>query len=117
MVDRGIPPTRAELRNLRAARDALQSVVRGDTAPVDLQRFVAAVSLRPAADGDGLTWNLGTAKGSTGATRAVLAWDALRIGSPGRLRPCENQTVANTSSIAVNLTMGAGAQWPSVAIG
>ena len=26
----------------------------------------------------------------SGAVRAVLAWDALRVSSPGRLRPCAN---------------------------
>jgi predicted RNA-binding Zn ribbon-like protein len=35
---------------------------------------------------DGVSWELSASP----AARAVLAWDALRINSPGRLRPCAN---------------------------
>jgi predicted RNA-binding Zn ribbon-like protein len=79
--------TTTELAGLRQARSALQKVVRGQTGPTALKRFVDDVRLRPVAGDDGLNWRV---DGTSGAARAVLAWDALRISSPGRLRPCAN---------------------------
>jgi predicted RNA-binding Zn ribbon-like protein len=86
----GIAPTPAELTTVRAARAILQDVVRGERKPTQLQRFVADVTLEPVADADGLSWRLARRSGPAGAARAVLAWDALRRTSPGRLRPCAN---------------------------
>jgi predicted RNA-binding Zn ribbon-like protein len=82
-----VADTRTELAALRQARSALQKVVRGQTGPKALKRFVDDVRLRPVAGAEGLDWRV---DGATGAARAVLAWDALRISSPGRLRPCAN---------------------------
>lgn len=82
-----VADTKAELVALRQARSTLQEVVRGQTGPKALKRFVDDVRLRPVAGDDGLDWRV---DGATGAARAVLAWDALRISSPGRLRPCAN---------------------------
>jgi predicted RNA-binding Zn ribbon-like protein len=90
MRERGIAPTSAELAALVEARSTLQDVVRGDARPATLQRFLEAVWLRPAAGADGLDWRLEVDGGPKGAVRAVLAWDAVRISSPGRLRPCAN---------------------------
>ena len=90
MRERGIAPTEGELAALLEARSTLQNVVRGDARPATLQRFLDAVSLRPSAGADGPDWRLVVNGGSKGAARAVLAWDALRISSPGRLRPCAN---------------------------
>lgn len=86
----GIAATKDEEAALLEARSALQKVVRGEVGPKALKRFVADVRLRPVVDGDGLDWRLDVEGGATGAARAVLAWDALRISSPGRLRPCAN---------------------------
>ena len=83
-------PPRTELAALLEARSILQKVVRGEVGPAALQRFLDAVRLRPAAGADGLDWRLVVDGGAKGAARAVLAWDALRISSPGRLRPCAN---------------------------
>ncbi|TRW79811.1 hypothetical protein FK535_20960 [Mycolicibacterium sp. 018/SC-01/001] len=77
----------SELAGLTAARDALQAVVRGERPPSALQPFVDGVALRPVTTEDGIDWRFGTVDT---AARAVIAWDGLRIGSPGRLRPCAN---------------------------
>jgi predicted RNA-binding Zn ribbon-like protein len=82
-----VADTITELATLRQARSTLQKVVRGQNGPTALKRFVDDVRLRPVAGDDGLDWRVG---GASGAARAVLAWDALRISSPGRLRPCAN---------------------------
>lgn len=90
MRQHGIAPTDAELDALVDVRSALQQVVRGEKTPGVLRRFLADVSLRPVVAGEGLDWQLSIDAGPTGAVRAVLAWDALRVSSPGRLRPCAN---------------------------
>ena len=86
----GVAPTDAELTALRDARSALQQVVRGEKTPAALQRFVDTIALRPTVSRDGVDWRLAVDEGRTAAVRAVLAWDALRVSSPGRLRPCAN---------------------------
>jgi predicted RNA-binding Zn ribbon-like protein len=48
------------------------------------------VALRASATADGLSWEPDTDDAKRGAVRAILAWDALRIASPGRLRACAN---------------------------
>ena len=85
----GIAPTDVELTALLDARSALQAVVRGEQTPAALQRFLGSVALRPNVTRDGVDWRLAV-EGPAGAVRAVLAWDALRVYSPGRLRPCAN---------------------------
>ncbi|MCV7279481.1 CGNR zinc finger domain-containing protein [Mycolicibacterium flavescens] len=89
LSDRGVAQTAAELAALREVRALLQGVVRGDTEPVALRRFLAGVRLEASMGETGVGWHLAI-DGARGATRAVLAWDALRMTSPGRLRPCAN---------------------------
>lgn len=84
------PASDDELRALIAARDALQAVVRGEEEPAALGPFVEGVGQRAGVDATGVTWELDLPEGRTAAARAVLAWDALRLSSPGRLRPCAN---------------------------
>ena len=86
----GVAFTNAELAALLDARSALQAVVRGEQTPSALQRFVGSVALRPTVSRGGVDWRLTLDGGAGGAVRAVLAWDALRVFSPGRLRPCAN---------------------------
>lgn len=86
----GQPVSVDEWRALVDARTALQSVVRGTGSPEALAPFVAGVGYRADLIGDGITWRLDVPEGRTAAARAVLAWDALRVSSPGRLRPCAN---------------------------
>lgn len=87
--DRDIATTGAELAALLEVRPVLQGVVRGDVEPTALRGFLDGVRLQPAMNQTGLDWHLAV-DGAHGAARAVLAWDALRVSSPGRLRPCAN---------------------------
>ncbi|WP_137145622.1 CGNR zinc finger domain-containing protein [Mycolicibacterium sp. CR10] len=89
LTDHAVPATTAEWTALVGARSVLQAIVRGEQSPSGLQPVLDGVRLRPAAGGDGLDWEL-TADGALGAARAVIAWDGLRLTSPGRLRPCAN---------------------------
>ena len=80
-----------EWRSVRAARDRLQSVVRGEASPKTLGATLRQVSRRPVPDSEGVRWVLDVPTGRTAAVAAVLAWDDLRRMSPGRLRPCANE--------------------------
>lgn len=82
--------TEAELTDLVAARNVLQAVVRGDETAAALEPIVNGVALRARATEGGVRWDLDIDDARSGAVRAVLAWDALRVASPGRLRACGN---------------------------
>ncbi len=86
----GIAPSGTELAALVTVRAVLQAVVRGEQVPSALRPFVDGIALRPVVAGGGLDWQLVVGGAAQGALRAVLAWDELRISSPGRLRPCAN---------------------------
>jgi predicted RNA-binding Zn ribbon-like protein len=90
----GHPGTALEWEHLRAARVALQAVVRGQRAPRSLAALLQDVSYRASTDGDEVCWVLDVPPERSAAVRAVLAWDALRRARPGRLRPCENPECA-----------------------
>ena len=85
----GQPDSEDEWRAIRQVRVALRGIVRGEGSTAAVARFVRGASYRPALD-DGLTWSLDLPTGRSAAAQAVLAWDALRVISPGRLRPCAN---------------------------
>lgn len=86
----GQPPTDDEWRAVVDARRALQDVIRNDEPPTALAGFIDGVSYRASLVGDGVTWTPHLPEGRSAAARAVLAWDALRVASPGRLRACAN---------------------------
>jgi predicted RNA-binding Zn ribbon-like protein len=109
----GQPATEDEWRALLEARAVLQDIVLGDEPPAALARFVEGVSHRPSLDGDGLVWTLHTPAGRTAAARAVLAWDALRVSSPGRLRPCAN---AECRLFLIDHSKPNNARWCSMVI-
>jgi predicted RNA-binding Zn ribbon-like protein len=87
----GQPASEEEWHAVREVRATLQYVVRGDLSPEPLDRFLNGVSCRASLAGAGITWALDLPEGRSAAARAVLTWDALRVSSPGRLRPCANQ--------------------------
>ncbi|MEU4680317.1 CGNR zinc finger domain-containing protein [Micromonospora sp. NPDC023737] len=109
----GQPPTEGEWRALLDARGALQGLVRGDEAPRSVARFVDGVSYRPSVVQDGIAWTLDLPRGRSAAARAVLAWDALRVSSPGRLRPCANPECRR---FLVDHSKSNSARWCSMAI-
>ena len=113
MRTHGVATTTAEGAALLEARSVLQKVVRGEVGPKALKRFVEDLRLRPIAGGDGLDWRLDVDGGAKGAARAVLAWDALRISSPGRLRPCAN---SECRLFLIDRSKPNTARWCSMAI-
>ncbi|WP_249383690.1 CGNR zinc finger domain-containing protein [Mycobacterium sp. DBP42] len=80
----------AELAELVGARNVLQAVVRGTETATVLEPFLEEAVLRAHATQHGLNWELDADGARRGALRAILAWDALRATSPGRLRACAN---------------------------
>ncbi|WP_199253789.1 CGNR zinc finger domain-containing protein [Mycolicibacterium mengxianglii] len=90
MQDHDIPAREAEWTALVSARSTLQAISRGEQSPTTLQPFLTAARLEPVAQEDGVRWQLVVDGDTSGAVRAALAWDGLRLTSPGRLRPCAN---------------------------
>ena len=113
MRERGIAATKAETAALVEVRSVLQKVVRGDARATALKQFVAGVALRPVVGPHGLDWRIEAGDAPASAVRAVLAWDALRISSPGRLRPCAN---SECLLFLVDRSKPNTARWCSMAI-
>ena len=113
LAARAQPATEDEWRALLEARAVLQDVVLGNQPPTALARFAEGVSYRASWDGDGLVWTLDALAGRIAATRAVLAWDALRVSSPGRLRPCAN---TECRLFLIDHSKPNNARWCSMAI-
>ncbi|WP_420108140.1 CGNR zinc finger domain-containing protein, partial [Mycolicibacter arupensis] len=101
------------LQELIDVRDALQAVVRGDLAPQALQPFLTGVGLSPVMSDDGIVWTLSARESSPALARVILAWDALRISSPGRLRPCAN---TDCRLFLIDRSKPNTARWCSMAI-
>jgi predicted RNA-binding Zn ribbon-like protein len=91
MREHGIAATEAQAAGLIEVRGVLQKVVQGKARATALKPFLDGVRLCPLAGADGLDWRVDTGNAPDGAARAVLAWDGLRISSPGRLRACANE--------------------------
>jgi predicted RNA-binding Zn ribbon-like protein len=109
----GQPAVDDEWQALLDVRSALQDVVRDETPPTPLARFVEGVSKRASlADGE-LSWTLDLPAGRSAAARAVLAWDALRVSSPGRLRPCAN---SECELFLIDHSKPNNARWCSMAV-
>lgn len=105
----GISVTSGQLQELLNARTALQAVVRKDLAPQTLQPFLKGVELSPVMSDDGIAWTLSAEP----VARVILAWDALRISSPGRLRPCAN---TECQLFLIDRSKPNTARWCSMAI-
>jgi predicted RNA-binding Zn ribbon-like protein len=102
----------AEWQQVRAAREALQAVVRGDRPAADLAPFLAGAVAVPALDGGQVSWTLQAAADRRLAAGAVLAWDELARRRPGRLRPCANDSC---QLFLIDRTKGNTARWCSMA--
>lgn len=88
--EHGQEPTDDEWQALVSARNALQDVVRGHSAPQSLRPYVDGIAYRASLAEEGIAWTPDLPAGRTAAARAVLAWDKLRTDNPGRLRACAN---------------------------
>jgi predicted RNA-binding Zn ribbon-like protein len=102
-----------EWRTLIEARAALQDVVRGDRPASALAPYVADVAYRANVTDEGVTWRLDAPEGRAAAAKAVLAWDVLRVASPGRLRPCAND---ECSLFLIDHSKPNTARWCSMAV-
>lgn len=109
----GIAPTTGLLQQLIDVRAALQAIVRGDRTPQALQPFLGGVRLSPSLTDDGLAWTLSAHETPPAVARVILAWDALRISSPGRLRPCAN---SDCQLFLIDRSKPNTARWCSMAI-
>lgn len=87
---RGGVGSQGEWDATRQARDALQSVVRGERPPTVLAPFLEDVGYRPAMSERGVEWSLDVPAERGPAVRAILSWSTLERTKPGRLRPCAN---------------------------
>ncbi|WP_242456058.1 CGNR zinc finger domain-containing protein [Mycolicibacterium sp. P1-18] len=74
------------VHDVRALRDDLQRVVRGEAAGAVLGTHLRGVTQTPEIVDDVVTWRLD----ADWAARMVLAWGDLQSAMPGRLRPCAN---------------------------
>ncbi len=88
---RGGQGTVAELDQVRAVRDLLQAVVRGESPPEVLAPALDGLVRGPAITDGRVKWSLSVPAERALAVRAVLTWDALARTRPGRLRPCGNE--------------------------
>jgi hypothetical protein len=109
----GQPASDDEWRALLDVRPALQDVVRGNTPPTPVARFVEGVSYRASHAVGGISWTLDLPEGRSAAARAVLTWDALRASSRGRLRPCAN---SECRLFLIDHSRPNNARWCSMAI-
>jgi predicted RNA-binding Zn ribbon-like protein len=108
LAARGLGPQ--EHPDLIAARSVLQAVARGDRPASALEPLLAGVHLVATVDDAGVSWRPDPA---TGAVRAALAWDRLRILSPGRLRPCAN---TECRLFLIDRSKPNNARWCSMAV-
>ena len=77
----------ADIAAVRAVRDDLQRVVRGNAGAETLNPYLETVRQVPRLHDDGLGWELVSADWPA---HVVLAWGDLHNERPGRLRPCAN---------------------------
>jgi predicted RNA-binding Zn ribbon-like protein len=112
LAGQGGDGSEAERQQVRAAREALQAVVRGDRPAEDLAPFLDGAVAVPALDGGQVGWTLQAAPDRRLAAVAVLAWDELARRRPGRLRPCANDTC---QLFLIDRTKGNTARWCSMA--
>lgn len=111
--DHHIPARPAEAAILRAGRDLLQAVIRGDVPPTALSPLLEGVVSRPGITPDGLTWTVDLHGARAVLVDAVIAWDDLRRNRPGRLRPCANEECA---LFLIDRSKSNSARWCSMAV-
>ncbi|MGY5052090.1 CGNR zinc finger domain-containing protein [Streptomyces sp. 900105755] len=105
--------TAAELRDLVAARDALQEVVRGNLPATSLAPLLDGVTSRPQLSPAGVSWQLDAPEERRMAAEAVMAWSGVQQSLPGRLRPCANP---ECRLFLIDRSRTNGARWCSMAV-
>ncbi|WP_436532333.1 CGNR zinc finger domain-containing protein [Actinoplanes sp. HUAS TT8] len=113
LVTHGQPGTQDEWRALVDVRSVLRDLVREKGDVTTLAPFLDGVTRRPALGAEGIEWTLDLPPGRSAAARAVLAWDGLRVDSPGRLRACAN---AECRLFLIDRSKSNSARWCSMAV-
>jgi hypothetical protein len=119
LTEQGLDVPVADRVMLRAGRDLLQSVVRGERPPAASASLLDGVVSRPGFTGDELIWTLGVdgggelAGGRAVLARAVLTFQELRADRPGRLRPCAND---ECTLFLLDRSKSNSARWCSMAV-
>jgi predicted RNA-binding Zn ribbon-like protein len=75
---------------MRALRNNLQRVIRGETEPAILDSYLRGVSRVPSIAKAGVVWALRGPASSIPYAEVVLEWDRVLAELPGRLRACGN---------------------------
>ncbi|WP_255545942.1 MULTISPECIES: CGNR zinc finger domain-containing protein [unclassified Nesterenkonia] len=106
--------TGEELVQLRSARNALQSVIRGDqpSGIEELAGIVEAAVRTPRVTRDGVVWELEAPDDDRLAVGVVLAWSSVVEEFPGRLRACAN---SECNLFLVDHSRPGTARWCSMA--
>ncbi|MFY1672289.1 CGNR zinc finger domain-containing protein [Plantactinospora sp. WMMB334] len=98
---------------LRAGRDLIQAVVRGDLPPSALAPLLEGVASHPSITEDGrLAWTVHASKARALLVRVISAWDEVRRTRPGRLRPCAND---DCTLFLLDRSRSNSARWCSMA--
>lgn len=98
---------------LRAGRDVIQAVVRGDLPPSALEPLLEGVTSHPSITEEGrLAWTVHASPARTVLARAIAAWDEVQRTRPGRLRPCANEECAQ---FLLDRSKSNSARWCSMA--
>ena len=113
LLSAGGAGTDAELGHVRQVRALLQAVVRGQRPPAALAPALQDVVKLPELAQGTVSWRLSAPPDRRLAVRAVLTWDALAKGRPGRLRPCAN---GECRLFLIDRSRAGTARWCSMAM-
>jgi len=75
---------------MRALRNDMQQVIRGESAAAILDSYLHGVSRKPSIAKAGVEWALQGPASSVPYAELVLEWDRVATELPGRLRACGN---------------------------
>ena len=96
----------------RELRDDLRSVIRGESRPESLQRYLEGVMQHPRVDNGGISWTLEAPESTVPYALYVLAWSTVEMELPGRLRACAND---ECSKFLIDHSKPNSARWCSMA--
>lgn len=104
--------TPSQIDRLRALRNDLQSVIRGQCDANSLLPYLQGVVKRPEIDDEGLQWAMDGPAELLPAAHALEEWSRVTRDLPGRLRPCTN---AECNKFLIDHSRPNIARWCSMA--
>lgn len=102
----------SQIDMLRALRNDLQSVIRGQRTAAALSRYLQGIVKRPEIDDEGLRWAMDGPAEVLPIAHAVEEWSRVTRDLPGRLRPCAN---AECNKFLIDHSRPNIARWCSMA--